>query len=153
MKSMWDVVLGMREISGILEQWGMDVRDLRRRLILTPTPRERERRYAISLLAQGWSASGVAEVLERDPHTIGRWATALGEGGPAALIFEQPGGSPRPRRDTAGGTEGGSPKVAGGSRHRIGQLELERGPSIYLGTLRRLPKPQSKAYGTTGRNS
>ena len=94
MKSMWDVVLGMREISGILEQWGMDVRDLPRRLILAPTPRERERWYAISLLAQGWTATGVAEALERDPHTIGRWAAAFGEGGPAALIFEQSGGPP-----------------------------------------------------------
>ena len=86
--------MGMREISGILEQWGMDVRDLRRWLILAPTPRERERWYAISLLAQGWKASGVAEALERDSHTIGRWAAAFGEGGPAALIFEQSGGSP-----------------------------------------------------------
>ena len=142
MKSMWDVVLGMREISGILDQWGMDVRGLRRWLILAPTPRERERWYAISLLAQGWKASGVAEALERDSHTIGRWAAAFGEGGPAALIFEQSGGSPRPQRDAAGGTEGGSPRVAGGSRHRIGQLELERGPSIYLGTLRHLPESQ-----------
>ena len=64
MKSMWDVVLGMREISGILEQWGMVVRDLPRRLILAPTPRERERWYAISLLAQGWTATGVAEALD-----------------------------------------------------------------------------------------
>ena len=32
----------------------------------------------------------------RDPHTIGRWAAAFGEGGPAALIFEQSGGSPLP---------------------------------------------------------
>ena len=39
-------------------------------------------------------ASAVAEALERDPHTIGRWAAAFGEGGPAALIFEQTGGSP-----------------------------------------------------------
>ena len=44
--------------------------------------------------AQGWTASAVAEALERDPHTIGRWAAAFGEGGPAALIFEQTGGSP-----------------------------------------------------------
>ena len=36
----------------------------------------------------------MAEALERDPHTIGRWAAAFGEGGPAALIFEQSGGSP-----------------------------------------------------------
>ena len=51
---------------------------------------------AIWLLAQGWTAAAAAEALERDPHTIGRWASAFGEGGPAALIFEQTGGSPRP---------------------------------------------------------
>ena len=48
------------------------------------------------LLAQGRTAAATAEALERDPHTIGRWASAFGEGGPAALIFEQTGGSPRP---------------------------------------------------------
>ena len=48
------------------------------------------------LLAQGLTAAATAEALERDPHTIGRWAAAFGEGGPAALIFEQTGGSPRP---------------------------------------------------------
>ena len=40
------------------------------------------------------AASATAETLERDPHTIGRGAAAFGEGGPAALIFEQSGGSP-----------------------------------------------------------
>ena len=58
--------------------------------------RERERWYAVLLLAQGWTAAATAETLERDPHTIGRWASAFGEGGPAALIFEQTGGSPPP---------------------------------------------------------
>ena len=55
-----------------------------------------ERWYAVWLLAQGWTAAATAEALERDPHTIGRWASAFGEGGPAALIFEQSGGSPPP---------------------------------------------------------
>ena len=55
-----------------------------------------ERWYAVLLLAQGWTAAATAETLERDPHTIGRWASAFGEGGPAALIFEQTGGSPPP---------------------------------------------------------
>ena len=32
--------------------------------------------------------------MERDLQTIARWASALGEGGPAALTFEQTGGSP-----------------------------------------------------------
>ena len=49
------------------------------------------------LLAQGWTASATAEPLERDPDTIGRWTAAFGEGGPAALIFEQTGGSPPDR--------------------------------------------------------
>ena len=86
--------MGVREMERFLEQWQMDARDLRRRLILSPTLRERW--YAMLLLAQGWTASATAEALERDPHTIGRWAAAFGEGGPAALIFEQSGGSPPP---------------------------------------------------------
>ena len=86
--------MGVREIDRSLEQWQMGVKDLRRRMILAPPPRERERWYAVWLLAQGWTASATAEALERDTHTIGRWASAFGEGGPAALIFEQTGGSP-----------------------------------------------------------
>ena len=75
------LVLGVREIDRFLEQWQMDARDLHRRMILAPTPRERERWHAVWLLAQGWTA-------------------ACGEGGPAALIFEQSGGSP-PRPPSA----------------------------------------------------
>ena len=86
--------MGAREIHRDLEQWEMDAKALRRRMILAPTPRKRERWYAVWLLAQGWTAAATAEALERDPHTIGRWASAFGEGGPAALIFEQSGGSP-----------------------------------------------------------
>ena len=88
------MVMGVREIDWVLEQWEMNTGDLRRRMILAPTPRERERWHAVWLLAQGWTASVMAEALGRDPHTIGRWASAFGEGGPAALIFEQSGGSP-----------------------------------------------------------
>ena len=93
-------MIGVREIDRSLKQWQMGVKDLRRRMILAPTPRERERErerwYAILMLAQGLTAASTAEALERDPHTIGRWASAFGEGGPAALIFEQTGGSPPP---------------------------------------------------------
>ena len=53
---------------------------------------ERERWYAFLLLAQGSTSSATAQALERDPHTIGQWASAFGEGGLAALIFEQTGG-------------------------------------------------------------
>lgn len=76
--------MGVREIDRSLEQWGMGTKDLRRRTILAPTPRERERWYAMLLLAQGLTAAATVEALERDPHTIGRWASAFGEGGPAA---------------------------------------------------------------------
>ena len=88
------LVMGVREIERSLEQWRMDTKDLRWRMILAPTPRERERWYALLLLAQGWIVSATAEALERDPHTIGRWVAAFREGGPKALIFEQSGGSP-----------------------------------------------------------
>ena len=88
--------MGVREMERFLEQWQTDAKGLRRRMILAPTPRERERWYAILLLAQGLTAAATAEALERGPHTIGRWAAAFGEGRPAALIFEQTGGSPPP---------------------------------------------------------
>ena len=45
--------MGVREINQSLEQWQMDAKALQRRMILAPTPRERERWYAMLLLAQG----------------------------------------------------------------------------------------------------
>ena len=131
--------MGVRQIDWLLEQWQMDARDLHRRLILAPTPRERERWHAIWLLAQGWTASGTAQALGRYPHTIGRWAAAFGEGGRAALILEQSGGSPRPRR---GGVEGGGAGTAHHGWHQTGQLELEGGPSVCLGAIQHQPEPQ-----------
>ena len=83
----------VREKERFLEQWRMDAKDLHRRMILAATPGERERWHAVWLLSQGWTAAATAEALERDPHTIGRWASAFGGGGSAALIFEQSGGS------------------------------------------------------------
>ena len=74
---------------------------VRRRMILAPVPRERERWYALWLLTQGWTAQATADALERDPHTIGRWLAAFGEGGPTALIFEQSGGAPPPALEAA----------------------------------------------------
>ena len=62
--------MGVREIEQLLQHWQMDAKDLRRRMILAPTPRERY--YAILVLAQGWMSSATADALERDPHTIGR---------------------------------------------------------------------------------
>ena len=37
------------------------------------------------LLVQGLTAAATAEALERDHHTIGRWASAFGEGGPGHI--------------------------------------------------------------------
>ena len=68
--------MGVREIDWSLDQWRMEVKDLRRRMILAPTPRERERWYAILLLSQGLTAAATAEALERDPHTVGRRPSA-----------------------------------------------------------------------------
>ena len=83
--------MGVREIERFLGQWQMDARDLRQRMIRSPTPRERERWYALLLLAQGWTGSAIATTLERDPHTIGRWALKkfglVGVEFLAALIF------------------------------------------------------------------
>ena len=39
--------MGVREMGRFLEQWQMDARDLHRRMILAPTPRERERPLAV----------------------------------------------------------------------------------------------------------
>ncbi len=88
------MVLSMRGIRPELERWQLDVAGVRNRMYLAPTPRERERWHALWLLCRGLTASATAEALGRDAHTIGRWATASNEGGPAALIFEQSGGSP-----------------------------------------------------------
>ena len=68
--------MGVREIDRCLEQWQMKIKDLRRRMILAPTSRERERWYALLLLAQGLTAAATAEALERDPHTIGPFRQA-----------------------------------------------------------------------------
>ena len=88
------MVMGMRGIRPDLEGWQLDLASVRSRMYLAPTPRERERWHALWLLCRGLTASGTAQALGRDAHTIGRWAAAFGEGGPAALIFEQTGGSP-----------------------------------------------------------
>ena len=50
--------MGVREKERFLEQWRMDATDLRRRMILAPTPRERERWYAIQKAETGLDGSG-----------------------------------------------------------------------------------------------
>jgi hypothetical protein len=86
----------MGEILAVLTRWELDAGRVRERMYRAPTPRERERWHALWLLAQGWSANKVAELLERDAHTVGNWLAAFDRDGPAALAFEQTGGPPPP---------------------------------------------------------
>ena len=86
----------MAEIAAALARWELEARQVRERLYRAPTPRERERWHALWLLAQGWSANKVAELVERDAHTVGAWLAAFDRDGPAALAFEQTGGPPPP---------------------------------------------------------
>ena len=76
------MVMGMRGIGPDLEGWQLDLAGVRSRMHPAPAPRERERRRALRLLCRGLTASGTAQALGRDAHTIGRRAAAFGEGGP-----------------------------------------------------------------------
>ncbi len=91
----------MEDITVLLGRWDLAARDARERMYRAPTPRERERWHALWLLAQGWSANKVADLLERDAHTVGSWLAAFARGGAAALAFLQRGGSPPALGDEA----------------------------------------------------
>jgi transposase len=84
----------MENVVQALGQWDLDMAGVRERMYRAATPRERERWHALWLLAQGWTVAAVATALDRDPHTVAGWVTALREQGPAGLAFTQTGGSP-----------------------------------------------------------
>ncbi|MHB0878932.1 MAG: helix-turn-helix domain-containing protein [Anaerolineae bacterium] len=86
----------MDEVNELLKRWQLDMRSVRERVYRAATARERERWHALWLLGRGWSAVQVAEALERDAHTIGGWVADFQREGPAAMAFEQSGGSPPP---------------------------------------------------------
>lgn len=86
----------MEDISALLARWEISPADAREQIYRAKRPRERERWHALWLLSRGWSASQVAQALERDAHTIGEWLTAFAQDGPSSLAFEQSGGSPPP---------------------------------------------------------
>ena len=88
-------------MNDLLERWKLDERQVRDRMYRAPTPRERERWHAVWLVARGWTATRVAEALERDAHTIGEWLAQFRESGPVGLTFEQTGGSPPPSTRTS----------------------------------------------------
>ena len=87
---------GGREMERALEPWQIGVKALRRRMIRAPTLRERERWYAIRLLAQDMTAAATAVAGAGSPHQRAL-GVGLRSGRPHTLIFEQSGGSPRPR--------------------------------------------------------
>ena len=60
-------MMGVREMERPLRRWELGVKDVQRRAVLAPTPREREQWLAILLLAQGWAAAATAELLGRAP--------------------------------------------------------------------------------------
>ena len=86
----------MNDVVTALERWQLDITAVRDQVYRAATPRERERWHALWLLARGWTATQVAEALGRDAHTIGNWLDDFSQAGPAAMAFEQSGGSPPP---------------------------------------------------------
>jgi len=86
----------VEDVAKLLERWQMDQKEVRQRMYRAPTPRERERWHGLWLLAQGWTATQVAEALERDVHTIGEWLANFRRDGARGLVFEPTGGSPPP---------------------------------------------------------
>lgn len=84
----------MNDVLIMLGRWQLDVNQVRDQVYRAATVRERERWYALWLLARGWTAAQVAEALGRDAHTIGDWVACFRQEGPPGLAFEQTGGSP-----------------------------------------------------------
>ncbi len=91
----------MVDLDMALGRWHLDRSQVWDRVYRAPTPRERERWHALSLLTRGRSAAQVAEAFGRDAHTIGEWAAKFQEQGAAGLVFEQTGGPPRSRHGAA----------------------------------------------------
>ena len=97
----------------------------------------------------------VAEALERDPHTIGPSTSsgrvsAFGKGGPAALIFEQTGGS-HPALDQTQQAELKKavqlPPPSSGlelANWSLRQAQEAGGAAVCMGAVR--PQPESQQY-------
>ena len=88
----------MEELSTLRARWGISPADACEQISRAKTPRERARWQMLWVRSRGWSATQVAQALERDPHTIGAWIAAFARGGPAVFAFEQRGGSPPARQ-------------------------------------------------------
>ena len=88
------------------------------------------------------AGTGTGPSHHRTPSTSSGGRRPSGRAGPLPWSSSRPGVPPRPWRDAAGRVEGSGPRVTDDSRHRPGQLELEGGPSVRLGTMRDQPVPQ-----------
>lgn len=64
----------VNELAADLARWELNSRAVRQQMYGAPSARERERWHALWLPNLGWTAAGVAEVLERDAHTEGSLA-------------------------------------------------------------------------------
>ncbi len=84
----------MGAITAVSARWELKGRQVRERRYRAPSPRERERRYGLRLLAQGWSANKVTDLLGHDPHTIGSWFAASDRDDSAVCASEQTGDPP-----------------------------------------------------------
>ena len=97
--------MGVREIDRFLEQWEMNAKDLHRRLILAPTPPGTgtlARHLAAGPGLDGIGHGGGAGPGSPHDRAMG---VSLRRGRAESLIFEQTGGSPRPRRGGASGCQ------------------------------------------------
>ena len=119
----------------LLERCQLDEAEVRRRIYLAPTPRERERWHALWLLLRGWTAAAVADALGRDAHTIGQWVATFGEGGPKGWSLNRPVVPPRAERGPASRVEGCGAGVACPGGYQPVQLELEGGAPVCAGAL------------------
>ena len=63
-------------------------------IMLAVHSRTRERLLAIFRIAQGDSAATVCHELQRDHHTVLKWAHDVSSGGPSALVYKHSGGTP-----------------------------------------------------------
>ena len=75
-------------------RWDQTRADLRRLALTAPHGRTRERFLALHDMAQGTSATQVAERTGRHPQTVMEWLHAYHERGPDALAYRRTGGRP-----------------------------------------------------------
>lgn len=77
-----------------LTRWSLSLALLGELITVAVHPRTRERLLAMFCIAQGDSAATVCRELQRDHHTVLKWAHDFNIGGPSALVYRHSGGTP-----------------------------------------------------------